>query len=88
MIEYTYKNTLFKFYVIDRVTLVMEVNNNSEFIKCFHKNGIAIQINKNSLSAENGAFGIYRFINRAIKNNVLTIYVDRIIDKFYFDTEG
>jgi len=57
-------------------------DNKTWFIPCFSAAGIAIKINKKSLSADNGTAGVYDFISWSIRNDLMTIYIDRIIDRF------
>ena len=57
-------------------------DNKTWFIPCFSAAGMAIKMNKKSLSANNGAAGVYDFISWSIRNDLMTIWIDRIIDHF------
>lgn len=63
-----------------------EENERIIYIPCRFKAGISIGINKKSLSSESGAYGIIKFIDRATKNDLCTIYIDRIIERFALET--
>ena len=44
--------------------------------------GYTIKINKRSISASNGARGLFSFFGDAIKNDFMTAWIDKTIDCF------
>lgn len=60
------------------------VNDGSRFysIRCFNRSGYAIAINKRSVSADGSARGVFAFIADCIREDLMLVYVDRIIDRF------
>ena len=91
-INYNYhgKKYMFAFFESDgndKITLVTDPGKDTEKlipIKCNHANGISIRINIKSLSADNAAAGVMKFIRWSIYNDIATCYIDRIIEQFAF----
>lgn len=89
-------NCLYSFYIWDRenghgfkefITIVKTPDdpNEAEIIKNVPVNeraGYAIKINKKSISAGNGARGVFSFIADCIKNDFMMTYVYKIIKAF------
>lgn len=69
----------------NKISLIANANTDNEktiLIPCRHKENMAIQINKKSVSATGGAYGVMRFIQDAIRNDLGTGFINLIIRQF------
>ena len=69
----------------DQLIIVKDPGTEKEkvyFVLCKHADGVAIRINKKSISADCAAYGAIKFVKRAIDNNLATCFIDKIIETF------
>lgn len=81
------KKYMFAFFESDanHIILVSDPGNDNEkvtYIPCNVCKGYSIKINKKSLSSENGAYGIIRFIRDCYMKDICICYINKIIDIF------
>ena len=64
----------------DAITMTTETKTTR--IPCRHKNDMAIQINKKSLSATGGGLGVINFIRNAVADDICTSFINIIVERF------
>ena len=88
--NYIYHGTRFEFIWLEesyhnKLIIVKDPETEKEkvyFVPCKHADGVAIRINKKSISADCAAYGAIKFIKRAIDSNLATCFIDKIIETF------
>ena len=69
----------------DKLIIVKDPGTEKEkvyFVPCKRADGVAIRINKKSISADCAAYGAIKFVKRAIDSNLTTCFIDKIIETF------
>ena len=69
----------------NNIIMAADANTDNErviYIPVRQATGYSIKVNKKSLSSDRGAYGAIKFIQDCIRNNFMTVYVERIIQNF------
>ena len=69
----------------NNIVMVSDANTDNErviYIPVRQATGYSIKVNKKTLSSDGGAYGAIKFIRNCIRNNFMTVYVDKIIQIF------
>ena len=82
----TYERTLlgeYFFFMEGKALYIAKVGGPAYLVKVIPSSEFSIKINKKSVSAIDGPEGVFRFVERAIRKDFMTCYVDAIIDIYF-----
>lgn len=84
---YSYKNDLIRLEYENGnkfFSVVSQLSGKTVRVKCTANSNYSIKINKSSISGQNGAGSVFCFLADCIKNDFMLVYVNRMLDRFYF----
>ena len=82
----TYERTLigeFFFFMEGKALYIAKVGGPAYLVKVNNSSEFCIKINKKSVSAIDGAEGVFRFVEEAIRKDFMTCYVKAIIEIYF-----
>ena len=83
LLRYIHNNTDYTIeYTDDHIIFTNWKTIEQKIIKVYNSNEFTWKLNKNSITAINGAKGLFCFFGDAIKNNFMTSYIGATIDYF------